>query len=196
MQIHHYHPATLEYVGTSTADPDPLDTGKWLVPRHATTVQPPTAGQNQAAIWTENAWEVQPDFRGNVYYDNEHRDGLKISEVGPAPEGMVLVAPPSTFHYLEGGVWVLNEEEELAQWRATADCSAAQAEVIIEQMGLSSYVETIKNDPATPITVKAALKKAYRWSRRSPAWDFVGPALSMTPEQIDDLFVAAQQIEV
>ena len=84
----------------------------------------------------------------------------------------------------------------LQRWRATADCSAAQAEVIIEQMGLTSYVETIKNDPATPITVKAALNKAYRWSRRSPAWDFVGPALSMTPEQIDDLFKAAQAVEV
>ena len=84
----------------------------------------------------------------------------------------------------------------LQRWRATADCSAAQAEVIIEQMGLASYVETIKNDPATPVTVKAALNKAYRWSRRSPAWDFVGPALSMAPEQIDDLFRAAQAVEV
>ncbi len=87
-------------------------------------------------------------------------------------------------------------ERELLAWRATADCSAAQAEVIIEQMGLTSYVETIKNDPATPVTVKAALNKAYRWSRKSPAWDFVGPALSMTPEQIDDLFRAAQAVEV
>ena len=84
----------------------------------------------------------------------------------------------------------------LQRWRATADCSAAQAEVIIEQMGLTSFVDTIKNDPETPITVKAALNKAYRWSRKSPAWDFVGPALNLTPTQIDDLFKAAQSIEV
>ena len=90
----------------------------------------------------------------------------------------------------------LQAELDKRRWRQTADCSAAQAEVIIEQMGLTAMVDTILADPATPVTVKAALKKAYRWSRRSPAWGFVGTALEMTPEQIDELFVAAQQVEV
>ena len=85
----------------------------------------------------------------------------------------------------------------LQRWRATADCSALQAEIVIHNMGLTAQVEAIKNDPATPIEVKLALEKAYRWSRKSPLWDsFVGPALSMTPEQIDDLFRAAQAVEV
>lgn len=87
--------------------------------------------------------------------------------------------------------------QELAQWRETADCSALQAEIVIHQMGLTSQVDAVKNDPAAPIEVKLALEKAYRWSRKSPLWDsYVGPALSMTPEQIDDLFQAAMEIEV
>lgn len=88
-------------------------------------------------------------------------------------------------------------ERELLAWRATADCSALQAEIVIHNMGLTAQVDAIKADPETPIEVKLALEKAYRWSRKSPLWDsFVGPALSMTPEQIDDLFRAAQQMEV
>jgi hypothetical protein len=89
-------------------------------------------------------------------------------------------------------------ERELQAWRNTADCSALQAEIVIHQMGLTAQVDAIKNDPATPIEAKLALEKAYRWSRKSPLWDYVGPKLDppMTPEQIDDLFKAAQQIEV
>ena len=88
-------------------------------------------------------------------------------------------------------------EEQLAAWRATADCSALQAEIVIHNMGLTAQVDAIKADPETPIEVKLALEKAYRWSRKSPLWDtFVGPSLSMTPEQIDDLFRAAQAVEV
>ena len=138
----------------------------------------------------------------------QYIQSVQLTESGWLVNGNMSVPnDPGNRHYADIQLWIAEgntptpipqptPEEILAQWRATADCSAAQAEVIIEQMGLTSYVDTIKNDPETPITVKAALNKAYRWSRRSPAWDFVGPALSMTPEQIDDLFVAAQQIEV
>lgn len=88
-------------------------------------------------------------------------------------------------------------EMELLVWRATADCSALQAGIVIHNMGLTEQVNTIKNDPDAPIEVKLALEKAYRWSRKSPLWDsYVGPVLGMTPEQIDDLFRAAQAVEV
>lgn len=88
-------------------------------------------------------------------------------------------------------------QKELEAWRNTADCSALQAEIVIHNMGLTSQVDAIKADPEAPIEVKLALEKAYRWSRKSPLWDsYVGPALSMTPEQIDDLFRAAMAVEV
>ena len=87
-------------------------------------------------------------------------------------------------------------EEELAAWRETADCSKLQAKLALDAAGLLDTVEAFIADPSTPNTAKLAWTEAYRYSRSSPLFDQLGPALSMTPEQIDDLFVAAQQIEV
>lgn len=58
MQIHHYHPDTLAYVGTSMADPDPLETGRWLIPVCATEQAPPTPGAGQFVAWNGAAWTV------------------------------------------------------------------------------------------------------------------------------------------
>ena len=137
------------------------------------------------SVWTGNYREVTP------------KDGRPVNWVRAEPPAV----PDGQYAQWRGGWHIIDEyppmPDPIIAWRATADCSALQAEIVIHNMGLTAQVEAIKNDPATPIEAKLALEKAYRWSRKSPLWEtFVGPALSMTPEQIDDLFVAAQQIEV
>ena len=81
-------------------------------------------------------------------------------------------------------------------WREGADCSRMQAKIALANVGLLDTVEAFIADPATPITAKIAWQEAYRFSRNSQLFDQLGPALSMTPTQIDDLFRAAQAIEV
>lgn len=41
MKIYNYHPETLELVGESVADIDPLQADNWLIPAHATNEKPP-----------------------------------------------------------------------------------------------------------------------------------------------------------
>ena len=81
-------------------------------------------------------------------------------------------------------------------WREGADCSRMQAKIALANASLLETVEAFMADPTTPITAKIAWQEAYRFSRNSQLFDQLGPALSMTPEQIDDLFRAAQAVEV
>lgn len=41
MFIYHYHPSTFVYIGSETADPDPEEKGRFLLPAHATFTAPP-----------------------------------------------------------------------------------------------------------------------------------------------------------
>lgn len=60
MQIWHYHPATGLLLGTSEADPSPLEPGVWLIPAHATAELPPTAAAGEEAHWQDGAWHLRP----------------------------------------------------------------------------------------------------------------------------------------
>lgn len=59
MKIHHYNETTGEWVGEGVADADPLEAGRWLIPAHATTEQPPEPGEGKFVAWNGTAWEVR-----------------------------------------------------------------------------------------------------------------------------------------
>lgn len=59
MQIHHYHPDTGIYQGSSDADADPLEPGRWLIPANSTTDAPPSVPAGQRAKWTGAAWALE-----------------------------------------------------------------------------------------------------------------------------------------
>ena len=56
MIIHHYHPISLVYLGSDFADPDPLDENNWLIPAHATTLEPPEEKAGFTRNFFEGAW--------------------------------------------------------------------------------------------------------------------------------------------
>lgn len=59
MKIFHYHPETGALLGEGTADPSPLEPGKWLVPAYATTEVPPIAEESEQVVWVVDGWQVQ-----------------------------------------------------------------------------------------------------------------------------------------
>lgn len=46
------------YVGTNSADSDPLLVGNWLIPGGCVTAEPPALTEGQRAQWTGSAWTV------------------------------------------------------------------------------------------------------------------------------------------
>jgi hypothetical protein len=57
--IHHYHPETGGFLGSSEADESPLEPGVFLVPAFATLTPPPFFNSDQQAVWRNEAWSVE-----------------------------------------------------------------------------------------------------------------------------------------
>ena len=63
MIVYSYDPVTGEYLGTTTADPNPVEPGEYLMPAFTTTVQPPVPAEGHKAIWQSDVWtEVPVEF--------------------------------------------------------------------------------------------------------------------------------------
>lgn len=86
--------------------------------------------------------------------------------------------------------------ERILAWRQTAACTPFQGRVALANASLIAQVEAMINDSSTPYETKTAWEYALVWNRTSPLIESLGVALSLTPEQIDDLFKAASIIEV
>lgn len=75
------------------ADPDPLDTGNWLIPARCVGTQPPTLAANETAQWVNGGWVKQPDYQWTTYWlpdGSQHQ----ITQRGIAPPANALTAPP------------------------------------------------------------------------------------------------------
>lgn len=84
-------------------------------------------------------------------------------------------------------------EELLTQERAGMVCSRFQAKAALHQAGLLAQVEA---ELAHADTIsQLAWADATEFRRNSPTIASLAGALGLTPEQIDDLFHAAMQIE-
>lgn len=98
--VYNYDAETREYLGSNDARLDPLETEAqgqdvFLLPGNATWDEPPTAGENEAAVYGEDEqWSIVPDFRGTDYWDSDGVDA-QIEELGETvPGDCTTTAPP------------------------------------------------------------------------------------------------------
>lgn len=111
MEIYSAHPTTREYLGPIPADPDPLESGGWLIPAHAYPDAPPAIPAGQAAQRSEDGstWTLVADKRG-IVYDTSTGAAVQHTELGELPGGLTLEAPPSTHYRWDGQTWVVDLE--------------------------------------------------------------------------------------
>lgn len=86
MKIYNYDSNTKEYIGESEARPDPLEEGKYLIPAHATTIEPIQKQENKAVIFNGESWELADDYRGKVLYKKENRQEYTIKDLDELPD--------------------------------------------------------------------------------------------------------------
>lgn len=91
--LYAFHAETGLYLGTTQADPSPLEQDTWLYPAYTTDQVPPTAAQNQAAVFQADAWQLVPDWRGHGYW---LADGSfnTIEQLNVEPPADALDTPP------------------------------------------------------------------------------------------------------
>jgi len=85
-----------EYTDSREGVLDPLETirlGKdvYLYPRNSTTVTPPSCGYKEVATWQNNAWKVEKDYRGDVWYNTKY-EAIIINFIGD-PHRLELFSP-------------------------------------------------------------------------------------------------------
>ena len=61
---------------------------KWLIPRGATTTEPPSAEDKKASCWNPvtQSWEQKSDHRGEKWYDKATRELHEIKDIGVEPD--------------------------------------------------------------------------------------------------------------
>jgi len=87
---------TGEYTGTYDAQESPLEQGVYIEPSDSTETAPPTAGVNQVAVFSNKAWVLDDDYRGQTIYDQTTGAPQEVTAIGPIPSGFALTPPPPT----------------------------------------------------------------------------------------------------
>ena len=97
MNLYNYDKNTKEYLSTTIASADPMETkikGEFvpLVPAYATLLEPPTTGENEVAIFNGEAWEIKKDFRVSHKICDENFNIKDITEIGEIEEKYLVSA--------------------------------------------------------------------------------------------------------
>lgn len=126
MKIYNYHPDYKYFYCESEADPSPLEPGVFLIPAHATDIEPPTCESNQIQIFNGTSWNIIEDKRG-TYYSTQTQQVIENYNPLISPENATTQQPPEVtegYKLTWNDEWVLEElppppvltpEEKLAQ---------------------------------------------------------------------------------
>lgn len=127
MDIYNYDASTGELLNQSAARQDPLDEGKFLIPAHATTVAPPSAGSHQRAVFAPAAktWSLVPDYRGADAWSTSTGAKTAVTTLGKslADLGLTDQQPPAYPAKWSGSAWVA--DLDTARANKVAELSAA-----------------------------------------------------------------------
>lgn len=218
MNLYNFDPNTKEYLMTTIASADPMETkikGEFipLVPAYATLVEPPETGEGEVAIFNGESWEIKKDFRVSHKICDENFNIKNITEIGEIKEKYLVTNEiaelikenPNNFK-IQNNEIVQKTESEIEQEKAQEEAeriamlnlTAADVErAIYRAKGLDfdDVITLIQAQPLTetgePLIDIKALKielKANNFYRGNPYINQVGAILGFSSKQLDDFF--------
>lgn len=88
------------YVGTTEAFESPLEPGVFHLPAGCVSLEPPKTAEDQAALWTGDAWTIVSDCRGQTWYSGA--SPVVVDFLGdPAASGYSKERPAPTLDELK-----------------------------------------------------------------------------------------------
>jgi hypothetical protein len=120
MKIYNYHSEYKYFINTSIADESPLEPGVFLIPAHATDIEPPTCESNQIQIFNGSSWDIVDDKRG-TYYTTVSSDNIQIQLIEnynplETPENSTKEVPPEIpegYYLIWDDGWVIKQKTVL-----------------------------------------------------------------------------------
>lgn len=202
--IHYnFHPVTRIALGPAPSDLDPLESALkgepvYAKPGHSTFKVAPVAPAGEVAVFDEELddWLIRPNVLGIWYGAN--RQFVEVDDLQTDVSELTRQEPPSVFHDLMNGVWILNTERQEAaalESRMSVVVSRFQARAALHLAGLLLAVELVMTSPDTDMLTKLAWQDAQEFKRSSPTVASIAAALGLTDQQLDDLFATAAGIE-
>ncbi|OPZ78329.1 MAG: hypothetical protein BWY78_00643 [Alphaproteobacteria bacterium ADurb.Bin438] len=92
MKVYNYDEITKEYVGFEYARLDPLEKGRYLIPRNSTTKEPKPGNDFEINCFDGQDWTLYPDYRYEKAIKGEDLATLyEVKEIGALKEGFVLI---------------------------------------------------------------------------------------------------------
>jgi len=115
--------------------------------------------------------------------------GAEMVSVDVLPPGFAV----DRYEWIDGA---LSEKPPIAPPPVVPESvSRFQARMALRNAGLFDAADAAMNDPSTPVIAMEAWQTAQIFRRSSPTVAAMAAALGLTDQQLDELFVAAGQIE-
>lgn len=90
LKCFYYYPENGEYSGWSD---EYINVGVSM-PANSTDSEPGESVENYVYVFIDGAWSLEEDHRGEIVYYNDTGKPLKITEIGPYPDGTSTTKPP------------------------------------------------------------------------------------------------------
>lgn len=146
-------------------DLDPLEPGRYLIPAGAVEDPPPgEVPAGHVARWNGAAWTVVEDHRGENAYDTETGGSVKITDLGPLPDGLAPSPPPPTVAQRCAAVDALRDAKIAAGFTFAGTAFQTDPDSVKRIAGTASAAHVA-------ITQDGAEAGDLRWA--DPASDFV-----------------------
>ena len=150
----------------SQARPDPLEEGVWLVPAHATLIEPPTVtDENSVAVFNGAGWNIANDYRKSRAFEIATGLEVQITKIGDIPEGVTLLVPPPKYPKWDGTKWTEDITKCIAD--KSQDIEDKCDELQQENFGWNGH--NFYADKAAQKDFSKTLQRARRMSDASPA---------------------------
>jgi hypothetical protein len=170
VKIYNYDQITSEYLGQTIARRDPMVPTEYIMPANATQLKPPDVEPGSVAVFTDGAWVIASDNRGE-YYDQD-RNKVVLTAIGEdIPEGWTVEPRPDT----------AEEANEKAKAAIAAQRFALETGGIVDPVS----GRTILTDRESQQILDSTIEKIRRGLVQTIRWKCADGWLTLTEDNID-----------